>query len=118
MERISASDVIRLMAMKIRLKMTNRSQRYDINRPRHILGPKCSKCKMLSIMMVICIKRHLSNIWSSIHEKVHESNTDDELKGCLYKKSVQLGSQHKYVERPVRPVFPDCLSVSCDYDST
>ena len=61
-ERISASDVIRLMAMKMRLKMTNRSQRYDINRPRHILGPKYSKCKMLSIMMVICIKRHLSNI--------------------------------------------------------
>ena len=30
---------------------------------------------------------------------------------------VQLGSQHKCVERPVRPVFPDFLSVSCDYDS-
>ena len=24
--------------------------------------------------------------------------------------------QHKCVERPVRPVFPDYLSVSCDYD--
>ena len=60
--------------------MTNRSQRYDINRPRHILEPKYSKCKMLSIMIVICIKRHLSNIWSSIHEKVHESNTEAELK--------------------------------------
>ena len=28
---------------------------------------------------------------------------------------VQLGSQHKRVERSVRPVFPDFLSVSCDY---
>ena len=29
---------------------------------------------------------------------------------------VWLGSQHKHVERPVQPVFPDYLSVSCDYD--
>ena len=28
---------------------------------------------------------------------------------------VWLGSQHKRVERPVRPVFPDSLFVSCDY---
>ena len=28
---------------------------------------------------------------------------------------VQLGSQQKCVERPVRPVFTDQLSVSCDY---
>ena len=27
------NDVIELMAMKARLKMKNRSQRYDINRP-------------------------------------------------------------------------------------
>ena len=30
---------------------------------------------------------------------------------------VQLGSQHNCVERPIWPVFPDYLSVSCDYDS-
>ena len=28
---------------------------------------------------------------------------------------VQLGSQQKHVEQPVWPVFPDYLSVSCDY---
>ena len=28
---------------------------------------------------------------------------------------VQLGSQNKRIERPVRPVFQDYLSVSCDY---
>ena len=28
---------------------------------------------------------------------------------------VQLGSQHKRVERPLRSVFPDYLSVSSDY---
>ena len=53
------------MTMKMRLKMENRSQRYDINshrrRPRH--EPKYNKYKMcLSIMMIICIKQHLSNI--------------------------------------------------------
>ena len=31
---------------------------------------------------------------------------------------VQLGSQHKCVELPFRPVFPDYLSVSCGYDYT
>ena len=29
---------------------------------------------------------------------------------------VELGSQHKRVKRPVWPVFPDYLSISCGYD--
>ena len=36
--------------------------RYDINR--HIL------VLAVSMMILICIKQHLSNIWNSIHEKV------------------------------------------------
>ena len=44
------------MAMKMRLKMKNRSQRYDICGPRLRHGHKCTKYKMrLSIMTVICI---------------------------------------------------------------
>ena len=36
-------------------------------------------------MMVTCIKQHLSNIWSSIHEKL--SNTESQLKKSVaYKK--------------------------------
>ena len=47
--------------MKMRLKMNNRSERYDINRPRLRYGHKFTTYKMcLSIMMVICIKRHVS----------------------------------------------------------
>ena len=54
--------------------MKNRSQRYDINRPRPRHRHKHSKFKMcLSIMMVICIKHHLSNILSSIYEKAKQS---------------------------------------------
>ena len=51
--------------------MKNRSHRYGINRPRLRHGHKYTKHKMyLSIMMAICIKQHLNNIWSSIHEEV------------------------------------------------
>ena len=60
------------MTMKMMLKMKNRSQRQDVNtfRPRH--GHKYTKYKMcLSIMMII-YKQQLSNIRSSIHEKVKQ----------------------------------------------
>ena len=51
------------MTIKPRLKMKNRSQIYDINRPRPRHGCKYTKYKIyLSIMIVICIKQHLSNI--------------------------------------------------------
>ena len=57
----------------MRLKIKIRSHRYDINRPRSIHEDKYSKYKIcLSIMMAVCIKQHLSNIWSSIHEKVKQ----------------------------------------------
>ena len=50
--------------------MKNRSYRYNINRPRPRNGHKYTKYKMcLCIIIVIYIKQHLSNIWSSIHEK-------------------------------------------------
>ena len=59
------------MTMKMRLKMKNRSHRYNINRPWSRDRHKYTKYKMcLSIMVAICIKQHLSNIRSSIHEKV------------------------------------------------
>ena len=51
------------MTVKMRLKMENRSHRYDKNRPRRRHGHKYTKYKMyLSIMMVISIKQHLNNI--------------------------------------------------------
>ena len=68
--------------------MKNRSHRYDINRPRPRHGYKYTKYKMcLSVMMVISIKQHLSNIWSPIHAKV--KNIEAELnKSVAFKKSV------------------------------
>ena len=57
----------------MRLKMKNRSHRYNINRPRPRHGHKCTKYKLyLSVMMVKCINQNLSNTWSTIHEKVKQ----------------------------------------------
>ena len=47
------------------MKMKNRSPRYDINRPK----PRYSTHKKSLKMLLICIKQHISNIWSSVHEK-------------------------------------------------
>ena len=55
-ERTSLSVFMRLIIMKKKIKMKNISHRYDIDRPRS--------------RMLICIKQHLSNIWSSVHEKL------------------------------------------------
>ena len=61
------------MTTKMRLKVKNRIRRYYINRPRPRHGHKYTKYKIcLSIIMVLCIEQHLSNICSSIHEKVKQ----------------------------------------------
>ena len=65
------------MTLKIRLNITTKLQRYDINWPRLRNGHtyiKYKKC--LAMMMLICIKQHLSNIWSSIHEKISNAEAD------------------------------------------
>ena len=57
----------------MKMKMENRSHRYDINRPMTRHGHKYRKYKTcLSIMMLICIKQQLSKISSSIQEKAKQ----------------------------------------------
>ena len=49
--------------MIMRLEMKIKSYRYEVNRPMHGHGHKYTKYKRsLIIVMVICIKQHLSNI--------------------------------------------------------
>ena len=56
-----------------RLKTKNRWYRYDMNRSRIRHGYKSTKYQIyFSIMMVMYIKQYLSNIWTSIHEKVKQ----------------------------------------------
>ena len=71
--------IMRLIIMKMKMKMKNRSLRCDINRPRSRHWHKYSKYKKrVSVMMLICIKHHLSK-------------TEAEMKKIVaYKKSVQL----------------------------
>ena len=84
---VCLNKVIWIMTMKMRLKMKNRSHRFDINRPRPRHGHKYTKNKIgLSIVIVICIKQHLSNIWSSIHEEVKQRWSWVE-KSVAYKKA-------------------------------
>ena len=59
---VCVHDIIRLIIMKMKMKINHIVNRYDINR--HIL------VLAVSMMILICIKQHLSNIWNSIHEKV------------------------------------------------
>ena len=67
-------------------KMKNWSHRYDVNRPMSRHGHKYREYrKCLSMMMLVCIKQHLSNIWRSIHEKLR--NTEAEL---LVRKACRL----------------------------
>ena len=69
------------------MEMENRSYRYDINRPRSRHGHKYTKYeKCLSMIMVMCIKQHLSNIWSSIHEIVQQHWGWIQKKAVLIKK--------------------------------
>ena len=79
---ICIHETIRLIIIKMKMKMKNRSHRYGINRHRPRHGHKYSKYKKcLSMMMLICIKQHLSHIWGSFMKTL--SNTD-----AAWKKSV------------------------------
>ena len=56
------------------LKMQSSSQKKDTSRPRPRHGHKYAKNKLcLSIMMVIRIMQHLSDIWNSVHENVKQT---------------------------------------------
>ena len=98
-EYSNTNEVIWLMAMKMRLKIKSRSHRYDINRPRPRHEHKYTIYKVcLNILMATCIKQHLSNIWSSIYEKVKQRWGWVE-KSVAYKKSVQFSGTSECVNR-------------------
>ena len=70
------------MPMKMTLKMKNRSQRYDINRPKSKHGCKYTKYEMcLVIIMVICIKQHIVLFEAQFMKKL--SDTEAKVKKVL-----------------------------------
>ena len=56
-------EIIRLIVKKMEMKMKKEPHRYNINRPRSRQGHKHRKYKkcLSSMMMLICIRQHLSN---------------------------------------------------------
>ena len=80
-------EIIPLIIIKMKMKMENRSHWYDIDKPRSRNKHNYSKYKnRLTMIVLICIKQHLSNIWSSITNKL--SNIEAELKKSVaYKKA-------------------------------
>ena len=51
-----------LIIMKMNMNMKKRSHKQEINRPKPRHGHKYSRYKCLSMIMLICIKQHLSDI--------------------------------------------------------
>ena len=69
-KRVCINGIIWLIIRKMKMKKKKISHKHNINKRSSKHGRKYSKCKkFLSIMKLICIKQHLSNIWSSVHEK-------------------------------------------------
>ena len=54
---VCVHEIVRFIII-MKMKMKNESDRYDRNRPKPIYS-KYKKC--LSMMLLICIKQHLSN---------------------------------------------------------
>ena len=70
-KHVCIHEIMQLAIMKMKTKMKTDSPKYGINRPRCRHGHKYSKyMKHLSTMTLICIKQHLSNIWSSVYGNV------------------------------------------------
>ena len=82
-------EIKRLTIKKRNMKRKNRSHRCDINKPRSRHEHKYSKYKKcLTIVMLICINQHLSNTWSSNHEKVMQDCGRIEKNVLLLRKSM------------------------------
>ena len=80
----------------------NGSHRYDINRTRPRHGHKYTEYKTCtSMMIVMCNKQHLSNIWSWIHEKLKHHWV--EKKCCLRKACTTAPKFPGFVSKPGNP---------------
>ena len=65
--------------------------------------------------MVTCIKQRLSNIWSSIHEKVKQHWGWVETKRCLYKKVCSLLYRKKCFEGVYEAFVESFAALKCGF---
>ena len=83
-KHVCIHKIMQLIKMKMKTKMEINSRKYGINRPSCRHEYKYSKyMKRLSMMMLVCIKQHLSNIWSSGYDNVKQHWSWVEKKRCL-----------------------------------
>ena len=88
--------------MKMKMKIKNRSYRYDINGPRSRHGHKYSKYRKGLVWWCLCLS---SNTYATFEGQFMKkfSNTEAELKKkrCLEKKRVYLGNISEAATRGV-----------------
>ena len=85
--------------------MKNRSHRYGINN---------LDLDVDTNMMLICVKQHLSNIWSSIHEKVEQLSW----KWPLLKKKLFNGPEVLSSTSDKAKLFPEIFSGNFNLDDS
>ena len=72
-KHVCIHENMQLIIMKMKTKMKIDSRKYGINKPSYRHRLKYRKyMKRLSLMMLLCIMQHLSNIWSSVYENVKQ----------------------------------------------
>ena len=72
-KHVCIHEIMQLIIMKMKTKIKIDSRKYEMNRPRCRHGHKYSKyMKRLSIMMLVCIKQHLSNNLRTVYENVKQ----------------------------------------------
>ena len=86
-------EIIGLVRMKMKMNMKNKLHRYEINIPFSRKGHKYSKYKKcFSMIILVGIRQHLCNIWSSIYEKVKQKWGWVEKKRVLHHKAAVYAS--------------------------
>ena len=91
-KHVCIHEIMQLIIMKMKTKTKIDSHKYSINRPRCRHGHKYSKyMKRLGMVILICIKQHLSNIWSSVYKNVKQHWCWVE-KSVAYRKYVKPGN--------------------------
>ena len=97
-KHVCVHGIMELIRMKMKTKMKLDSRKYGISRPRRRHGHRYSKyMKHLSMMMLICIKQHLSNIWSSVYENVKQHMINaikNNYMSCMKTRNIRIGKNN------------------------
>ena len=80
---VCVHEIIRLIIIKMKMKMNDRSRINNIIELVLEANTNIVNIESVSDDVLLCIQQHLSNIWSSIHEKTKQHWGWVEKKLCL-----------------------------------